>query len=308
MNADLAAITEIESDLKGIEDNAALYQEINFNERTDAIDFIDFHIIDRLGSLPQTTETETLKKRADRLKYQLEKVDAKLFKQLQEDIKAGIHLKSSFTALVNQYLGYDVSKENQPFKPGYDNLDVFADKLLAVGNTPEETLERDTEMVFYQKTPARIVFKMAELAHPQESDVFFDLGSGLGQVAILLNLICGAKTKGVEYEPAYCQYAQSLASSLNLSNVKFVNTDARTADYSTATIFFMYTPFEGSILNDVLELLHQQSLKRTIRIFTYGPCSGLIASYTWLKCINGDGSDLYKLYVFESWVAPITAS
>jgi hypothetical protein len=37
-----------------------------------------------------------------------------------------------------------------------------------------------------------------------QADVFFDLGSGLGQVPILVNLLSGAAAKGMEFEPVYC--------------------------------------------------------------------------------------------------------
>jgi hypothetical protein len=52
--------------------------------------------------------------------------------------------------------------------------------------------------------------------------------------------------------------------------VDFINTDARYADYSLGIIFFMYTPFEGKMLQDVLQNLNDEAKKRKIRIFTYG--------------------------------------
>lgn len=93
-------------------------------------------------------------------------------------------------------------------------------------------------MVFYQKTPGRVIFELAEKCRFTEDDVFFDLGSGLRQVAILVHLLTGMAAKGIEFEPAFCNYARVFAAALNLTGVTFINIDARDADYSTGTVFF----------------------------------------------------------------------
>ena len=294
-------LAEIQADIQTIEQDEAIHQEINFNSRANAIDFIDFHIIDRIEGLLQNPEQgeelEILQQRAEKKKYELEDIDSKLFKQLREKIRTGMCTGASFKEMIDQYCGYNV---NEPDKIGYDNLDDFINGLLSDQTIPEASMEREPEMVFYQKTPARIIFQIAELANLGEDDVFFDLGSGLGQVAILVNLISGAPTKGIEYEPAYCNYATICASRLNLSHVEFINTDARLADYSQGTVFFLYTPFEGDILQNVLKTLQEESLKRTTRIFTYGPCSEMVALQNWLTCVHGKANDPYQLCAFKS--------
>jgi SAM-dependent methyltransferase len=155
-------------------------------------------------------------------------------------------------------------------------------------------------MVSYQQTPARIIFELVEKAHLTGEDVFYDLGSGLGQVPTLVHLLTGATAKGIEFEPAYCNYARVCAVGLNLSGVEFINADARTADYSEGTVFFMYTPFEGSILQEVLEKLRGESGRRRIRLFTYGPCTPQVSRQRWLKWVDQNGAHLFKLGVFTS--------
>ena len=66
-------------------------------------------------------------------------------------------------------------------------------------------------MVFYQPTPGRIIFELVERAALQKHDTFYDLGSGLGQVVILVSLLSGARAKGIEFDPAYCEYARRCA-------------------------------------------------------------------------------------------------
>jgi hypothetical protein len=129
---------------------------------------------------------------------------------------------------------------------------------------------------------------------------FCHLGSGLGQVPILVNLLSGITVKGIEFEPAYCHYVREGAADLNLSRVEFINVDACKADYSDGTVFYLYTPFTGSLLQELLEKLRGESRRRRIRLFTYGPCTPEVYQQSWLKGVDQNGTDLYKLGVFSS--------
>jgi len=116
----------------------------------------------------------------------------------------------------------------------------------------------------------------------------------------LLNLLTGVTAKGVEFEPAFCKYAEDCVGELNLNKVEFINADARQANYSQGTIFFMYTPFNGEIMQEVLTALKQESLKRKIKIITYGPCTAEVGLQSWLNPANKKDDDMYKLAVFAS--------
>jgi len=300
----IMVISEIQADIRSVQEDMALYDETNFDSRAKAIDFIEFHIIYRLEGLVQhdgpNENLEILKQHAEKLKYRLEKIDTELFKQLRENIRTGSYTPSTFKNMAGRYTGYNLCDIDQSDTIGYDNLDVFINGLLGGQPIPEAKTELEPEMVFYQKTPARIIFELADLAEIKQDDVFFDLGSGLGQVALLMNLISDVPAIGIEFEPAYCNYANACALQLNLANVKFKNEDARKGDYALGTIFFMYTPFEGLILQNVLDILRQESQKRMIIIFTYGPCSPHVARQNWLNCVNGIVDNPYKLYEFRS--------
>ena len=297
-------IQEIQSDIRTIEENIELYRESNFNRRADTIDFIDFHIIGRIEELLLQTgvdeNLQQLKQDAEDIKHKLEEIDIHLFDQLREKIRVGDYTGPSFTKMVVEYLRYDITADESTNEIGYDNLDIFINGLLSTGNIPEPLMEPEPEMVFYQKTPARIVFQLAAAALIKPTDVFVDVGAGLGQVNMLLHLISGALSTGIEWEPAYCDYASVCAAALNLTNVAFINTDARKADFSTGTIFFMYTPFLGNMMQDVLNILRQESQKRAIKIFTYGPCTSQVAAQDWLLCINGEVNNPYRLCEFRS--------
>ncbi|MGN6398534.1 MAG: class I SAM-dependent methyltransferase [Mucilaginibacter sp.] len=297
-------IADIQADIIKIENDPHIFDSSNFSRRANAIDFIDFHIVGRLDSLRQSScnipQLGQLGQRAQKLKQKLENIDNILFKELRKNIRPGI----AFKDVVQKYVG-QTTADNLLNEPGYDVLDNFINCLLCCDALPEATKNRENEMVFYQQTPARIIFQLAEMTQLKADDVFFDIGSGLGQVGMLVNLLTGAKTIGIEYEPAYCDYAKKCAAQFNLTDVEFLNTDALTADYSGGTVFFMYTPFVGDMLQQMLHVLRHQAKKKAIRIFTYGPCSPVISRQCWLKCTNGDGNDIYKLYEFRSTMPAI---
>jgi len=294
-------VFEIQSHIEEIEHNSSLYEEKSFDKRIEVIDFLEFHIIDQIECLLQKTERPDelilLKFRVEKVKSQLEKIDTNLFQKLRENIKKGEYKGQAFRNLVNEYISFDRAHQEEA---GYDNLDIFINGLFLFQSMPEQTKDLEPEMVFYQKTPARIVFELIEKCPFTKDDVFFDLGSGLGQVAILVNLLAGITVKGVEFEPAFCDYARSCAAELNLSGVTFVNTDARKADYSEGTVFFMYTPFTGEMLQEALALLRKESLLRKIKLITYGPCTAEVASQSWLNFAVPKNDNIYKLSIFNS--------
>jgi len=278
----------IRSVIRAIEKNSSLFEEKNFDQRADAIDFLEFQMI---GLRPGD-----LKDRAEKLKTRLEETDRQLFEKLRESIRAGKYKGSDFRNMVSEYAGINTNDE-----PGYNNPDIFINGIFHFQPMPEQTKALEPEMVFYQKTPARVIFELAEKVHFTEHDVFFDIGSGLGQAVILVNLLTGVKTIGTEFEPAFCEYARACAAELNLTDVTFVNTDARNADYSGGTIFFMYTPFTGDMLNKVLVLLKKEALHREIKIITYGPCTLQVAEQSWLRRIGPKDTGIYKPVIFYSF-------
>jgi len=296
-------IRDIRSEIETIEKDETLYRETSFTNRVEAIDLIEFRIIDRIENmLPksgQVQELSALKQRAEMLKNRLEAINDRLLRRLRAKIASGNFTGADLKRQLDRYVESSSAESTQD-QVGYDSLDVFVNGLLRTGAAPKETKEREPEMVFYQPTPVRIVLELIEKADFSEDDVFYDLGSGLGQVPILVSLLTGVRTKGIEFEPAYCDYARQCAEKLNLSRVEFINVDAREADYSDGTIFFMYTPFVGALLQEVLEKLEGEARERMIRIYTYGPCSAQVSNQNWLKRADQGANDVYRLGAFRS--------
>ena len=296
-------IREIRSYIEAMEAQETLYAEANFSARAAALDFLEFHVLDRIEGMllnaPRSEALADLKRNAEAAKTRLERVDDELFRELRQDIASGNCTGAQLKQRITEY-AYGASGGGSQAGGGYDDLDVLVGGLLLAEEAPQRPRLRDPEMVFYQPTPVRIVLEMVEAADLRQHDVFYDIGSGLGQVCILVHLLTGVRAKGVEVEPDYCDYARRCARGLNLSQVRFVNQDAREADYADGTVFFLYTPFKGGALQRVLERLRHESKSRRIRLCTYGPCTPYVAQQTWLERLDHDGDQEDRLAVFRT--------
>jgi SAM-dependent methyltransferase len=190
--------------------------------------------------------------------------------RLRERIAAGGISPRELLTTFQQYVGAARHGTRDDLK--YDDLDALVAGILSTDQLVDDgTVESDPDMVPYQPTPARLILALLQDLRPTERDVFVDVGSGLGTVPTLVALLTGARAVGIERQPHYCAYAQDRVRCLNLSSVSFVQQDARTADFSTGTIFYMFTPFKGTMLRDVLQRLDGEARRRTIRLCIYGP-------------------------------------
>jgi hypothetical protein len=283
-------VQDIQAKLRAIAEDATLLIEANFVKRTRALDTLEFHILDRIENrlyeYGYQQELAELQHHATLVWQRLEAVNDRLFQRLRKQIVAGDCTASVLRQRFDTYAGHHMNETN-PDPIGYDCLDVFVDGLLSMRGEPQETRALVSGMIGYQATPARFVLAMLEQAHLGADDVFYDLGSGLGRVALLAGLLTTAQIKGIEFEPAYCAYAQQRACSFGLTRVSFINVDARQADYTDGTVFFMYTPFTGRMLEEVLERLRAEARTRPITVATYGPCTSHVAQQSWLQA-TGD--------------------
>jgi hypothetical protein len=293
---------EIRATIDTIASDIDLYDETNFGGRVRALDRLEFDVMERIEQLLLASSGQeslvSLKRYAEMVRGQLESVDDSLFQRLRQKIASGDYTGAELTQQIVDYASVD-SLDAGERNGGYDSLDALVNGLLLTEAAPAVVRQREPEMVFYQPTPARIVIQMRERTDFHPDDVFYDIGSGLGQVAILVHLLTGVRARGVEVEPSYCQFARRCAKRLNLSAVEFINVDARDADYSDGTIFFLYTPFEGQMLDQVLRRLEAESRKRAIRVYTYGPCTLQVSQQTWLEPMDRNASYSNRLAMFR---------
>jgi hypothetical protein len=245
---------------------------------------------EQLDALMLHEQDAALQLKAAGLVARLEAADARFFERIRARVRSGWYTPSGLA----QGLGRYAAREDTLH--GYAPLDVLLAGLLDAGELPEE-LPREAEMVFYQPAPGRVILSLLEEVRP--SDTFYDIGAGLGRVVIMVALLRGVKAKGVENQPAFCDYAARAAASVRAQTAEFVAQDAREAALDDGTLFFLYTPFRGSMLHAVLAKLHGVAAQRHIRVCTFGPCTLEVAKEPWLALRRGAVvSD--ELAVFES--------
>ena len=263
-----------------------------------AIEHLEIHVLDRLRYLRERAELPAellgLEKEARRFLGRLEAAEKSVIDGLRRDIKRGPHSPATLRQALLDHSGPSTLKD------GYDALDLLVAGLLDAGAPAMERRSREPEMVFYQPTPARAILAMIEGAGIGPRDRFYDLGSGLGQVVILTALLTGARARGIEIEPAYCVYARRSARRLGASGVEIVNADARQASLAGGTVFYLYTPFKGEMLAQVLRRLEAVAMEGPIRICTFGPCGVELSRLPWLEPLNGGPRDEGKIAFFRS--------
>jgi hypothetical protein len=282
--------------LCGLEADSSLFKPEQLRERLMALDDLDagFGGFDVQDSTRYTDSR--VHKRAKALRTRLEAANVELYESVRSEIVRGDQPR----ALI-QWLR-DSASQNELGIPlpglGFDYRDELVSGVLQLGEPGEPNLQRSPEMVPYQPTPVRHILHLIAAARVTEKDVFVDLGSGLGHLPLLVSMVTGAQSRGVEVEDVYAASARKCAQSLHLGRARFIPQDARHADLSSGTVFYLYSPFNGSILSEVLRALRMESSRRSIKICSLGPCTRTIANETWLKA--SAAPDTKRIIVFDS--------
>lgn len=222
-----------------------------------------------------------------------------LFADYRRRIQEGMLTPADFRALLSGYITPDVP-EIWSDPPRYDQLDTLIDGLFQIEAPPEPLHAITAEMIPYQTTPMRLVLDMVDRLNLTSNDVVYDLGAGLGRVVLTVALLSSSRVIGVEVEPAYVAAAQQRAHALGLSRVSFIAADARAVDYGDGTVFFLYTPFKGTILRRVLALLRVQARTHQIRVCTYGPGTLEVQDQDWLTSDDDPERDIHHITIFVS--------
>ena len=120
---------EILSTISNIGNANSLYQEKNYYLRAQAIDDLEFKIIDRIDALNEDKNGENrmtdLKEFAQKIKDELEEVDVRMFQQLRIKTSKGKYRRGRLLELMDEYFGCRLIGSLQQEATGYDHLDAF---------------------------------------------------------------------------------------------------------------------------------------------------------------------------------------
>jgi hypothetical protein len=270
-----------------LEQDRSLGEPRHLRQRIEALDALDAYLAD--GQLIGTA----LHHRARAICAELESVNLRLYRAIRRDVQRG----AGGGRLLEWMPDWNGAASRMNCT-GYDYLDELISGVLQFEEPSAEVVQLYSEMVAYQPTPARHIFELIDRTALTERDLLIDLGSGLGHVPLVASICTKARCTGIELEPSYVDCARNSARSLNRNNVRFIQGDARAADLSEGTVFYLYTPFTGTMLRDVLNSLRDEAVKREIRVCTFGPCSLVVAEEQWLRVIGLLETD--RIAVFHS--------
>jgi hypothetical protein len=270
--------------LERLEQDRSLDDPARLRERLDALDRLELCVIDGEDQ-----------GRAEALRAKLEAVNEALYRQLRDAIRQGAGAEA-LSRWMEPQPGDAVGEAQHA--DGYDYLDELVSGVLQFGQPDDADIEQPSEMVFYQPTPARHVFDLIRRVELTACDVLVDLGSGLGHVPLLAAIGSPAQCIGVERESAYVDCFRRSAEALNIARATCVRQDAREADLSSGTVFYLYTPFTGTVMRTVLDRLRREAAGRRIRIATYGPCTTVISAEPWLEVVGA--MDVRRVALFRS--------
>jgi hypothetical protein len=283
--------------LSELEQDRSLGEPHCLRQRIEALDHLDAYLSDQQVSavVPESVGA-ALYHQARAIYAKLESANFKLYQAIRSDIVRGAGPVGLLRWVPKS--GRRATEVNFVNGVGYDFLDELVSGVLQFQRPSVEVVPLEAEMVFYQPTPARHIFDLIERTALTEQDLLIDLGSGLGHVPLLVSICTGAHCIGIELEAAYVHCARQSAQTLHLNNVTFVERDVRESDLSGGTVFYLYTPFTGTILRAVLNSLRQQAVRREIRICTFGPCTPIVAEEPWLKVVEALDTD--RIAIFRS--------
>jgi hypothetical protein len=269
-----------------LERDLSLVEPDRLRQRVEALDRLE-------ACFPEMPDDDgELSRRANAVRMRLEAANRELWQAMRREIRSGAGRHGLLPCLPGADTPDLKSGE------GYDYLDELVGGVLQFEPLDDAVAELATEMVFYQPTPARHVFDLIERVALDRRDVLIDLGSGLGHVPLLAAICTEARCVGIELEAVYVDGARRSAEALNLANATFIRQDARAADLSAGTVFYLYTPFTGTILRAVLDALRREAARRAIRVCSYGPCTAIIAGEAWLECADPPATD--RVAIFHS--------
>lgn len=246
-----------------VEADASLREPARLRERLE--------VLDRLELYGEGTDDPIMLARIDARRTALEALNRALYADMRQAIRAG---RNAFAPWID-------ALEPLPGGDGYDFRDDLVSGVLDLDEPGDaEPLPRD--MVFYQPTPARHVFDLIRRARLDAGDVVVDLGSGLGIVPMLIAIASGARAIGIERQAPYVEASRRCAQRLEVRRSSFRCIDARDADVASGTLFYLYTPFTGSVMRNVLDMLRCEAERRPLRVATFGPCTSVVAGEAWL--------------------------
>jgi hypothetical protein len=147
--------------------------------------------------------------------------------------------------------------------------DAAVEEHLGLADAAPPSTPPGEDLIGYHASGVAPIVRMLLEVPVVAGDVLVDLGAGLGKVVLLTRLLTGATARGIELQPALVDRAREAAAKLGV-DVSFTQGDARHVDLDGGTVFFLYLPFTGPALADVVARLRTVASRRAIVVCALG--------------------------------------
>lgn len=144
--------------------------------------------------------------------------------------------------------------------------DAWVDRLLGIAAPPPDCALPPGAVPYLPCGVDEILAILRDLPLGAD-DVFVDLGAGLGRVAMLVHLLSGVRTVGIEIQPHLVRAARETSRAMGIAidigiDVTFEEGNVVDCDLD-GSVFFLYAPFNGALLAQVLAKLEGLAMRRT---------------------------------------------
>lgn len=128
-------------------------------------------------------------------------------------------------------------------------------------------LKGEKELYAYGETPLTTLGEIATDCNITPQDSVYELGCGRGRACFWLNTYLGCQVVGIDYVPDFIEKAEQLVRKYDLKNIEFRTQDILTADYTGATLLYLYgTCYEEPFIKKLIS--HLKGLPKGTRIIS----------------------------------------
>jgi hypothetical protein len=152
-----------------------------------------------------------------------------------------------------------------------DSRDAAIERYFGFSTVGKPSAPPGEHLIGYHASAVSAIVRVLIEVPVTSVDDFVDLGAGLGKAVLLAHLLTGARSRGVEVQADLCREARAAAARLGIADhATFDHEDARSANLASGTVFFLYSPFEGPVLDLVLDRLRVEAEGRSIVVAAHG--------------------------------------
>ena len=294
----MADLLKLEQDLAALEQDPTVKSNDYLAARLEALRRLDF-LGDAFEVHSGNQAAANGLRRVRAMQSDLEQRNQTLFRELRAGVRKGEISPKQLRTLFER---------NCRYRPGNgvwmhwaaEAADALAAGLFRSDCPPEQWSSSEEEMIHYESTPVSALLELVDRVPLTCADRFVDIGSGLGQVVMLVHLLTGVEAIGLEVMQAFVERARGEAARLCIDTVAFSQGDARSADLCAGTVYFLFSPFRGRMLQTVLGRLRDEASTRRLTICSFGPCTKQIAEEGWLTMQEEGMNHDFRLAIFCS--------